>query len=88
MIAARHDEDSSPYHFDVIKYQSTSNLFYLSFRILQFIAPKGLAAFGSIDILHKKCFHHFVMETFWRYELQNAETRDLFYCFIIKGDMV
>ena len=42
---------------------------------MQFIAPKGLAAFGSIDILHKKCFHHFVMETFWRYELQNAETQ-------------
>jgi len=43
---------------------------------------KGLAAFGSKDILHKKrleswlsiallcakCFHHFVMETFWYYK--------------------
>ncbi len=27
----------------------------MSFPILQLIAPKGLAAFGSIDILHKKC---------------------------------
>ncbi len=52
------------------------NFLCLSFLILQFIAPKGLAAFGSIDILHKKCFHHFVMETFWRYELQNVETQN------------
>jgi len=56
--------------------------------------PKSLAAFGSIDILHKKrleswlsiallcakCFHHKVMENFWDYKLQNGETQTNFFC--------
>jgi len=39
-------------------------------------AKNALKSQLSRALLCAKCFHHFVTETFWLYELQNGETQN------------